>query len=126
MVRVSSYYQRVESPRWSSYLDECLQILEGNKGCPSDVFLVQLVRLQLIAESVGQAPWNEDNICVLKAPSNFYLKALQQRLREFKGQMPPELLQNSRSSPSEALIIRFRLKSSIQKCYNYRSMIQKS
>ena len=30
-----------------------------------------------------------------KAPSSFYLKALQQRLQDFKGQIPPELLQDS-------------------------------
>ena len=97
--RASNYFHRVDSLRWDAYMDECLQILAEQKEYPTDLILVQHVRLQLIVEGVAQAPWNDgqtDGNRTIRVRSQFYLKALQERLREFKEQIPPELVQNRR------------------------------
>ena len=88
--------------RYDTYLDEYLQALEESKEHPADVLLVQLVRLQLIVEHAAQAPWNDEQSDIrgsFRAPSVFYLNALQERMREFKNHIPPALLQNGKPSP---------------------------
>jgi len=111
LIRVANYYQRIDSLRWTPYLDDCLQMLAEQKEHSTDLFLAQLVRLQLIVERVTQAPWNDygqaESTSSLRAPSNFCLKALQERLSDFKSRSPPEFLQNRMSihgPPDEYLL----------------------
>ena len=83
-------------------MDECLQTLVERKEHPADAFLVQLVKLQLIVEKVAHAPWSESSGDLggpIKAPSHFYLRALQRQLEDFKQNIPSELLQNGTSIP---------------------------
>lgn len=66
---------------------------------PSDPLLLQMVKLQLIVEKVGQAPWQDghgDAIDSARAPPTFYLKALQTHLRDFKVNIPSEIQKNGR------------------------------
>lgn len=98
--RVSTYFQRIDPLRWTPYLDDCLHVLADEKEYPTDILLVQFVRLQLIVEKVGQAPWHDglgDNCYSARAPSQFYMKAVQAQLQDFKKSIPPELVQNGRS-----------------------------
>lgn len=94
---VSSYFQRLDALRWTPYLDECLAVLAENKEHPTDLLLVHLVKLQLLAEKVSQAPWHEghgDAIGPTRAPPIFYLKALQAQLQDFKANISPEIRRN--------------------------------
>ena len=98
--RVSSYFQRVDALRWTPYLDECITVLAENREYPSDALLVQLVKLQLIVEKVGHAPWHDgrgDTTGSARAPSIFYLKSLQAHLRDFKVNIPPEYQKNGKA-----------------------------
>ncbi|KAB8261634.1 hypothetical protein BDV32DRAFT_148280 [Aspergillus pseudonomiae] len=47
---ISSFFQRIETFRWTTHLDESLQILDEQKQCVNDEILVQLVRMRLIVE----------------------------------------------------------------------------
>lgn len=54
-------------------------MLAESKEHPSDVLLAHLVKLQLVVEQLGQAPWHDghgDIIGFGRAPPAFYLKAL--------------------------------------------------
>jgi hypothetical protein len=98
--RISSHFQRIDAIRWTPYLDECLRMLAENREYPTDMLLAHFVRLQLIIERVTQAPWHDgpvDAAGSVRAPSVFYLKALQAQLEDFKRDVPPELQQNGRS-----------------------------
>ncbi len=89
--RLSSYFQRLDALRWTPYLDECVAVLADNKELPTDTLLVHLVKLQLIVEEVGRAPWHEgygDATRSARAPPTFYLKALQAQLHDFKAKIP--------------------------------------
>lgn len=104
--RVSSYFQRVDALRWNSHLDECLTVLAENKEHPSDALLVQLVKLQIIVERVGQAPWHDEHgnaAGLARAPPTFYLKALQAQLQDFKSQIPTEIQKNGNSTSQSIL-----------------------
>ena len=73
-------------------------------GLPSDAFLVQLVKLQLIHEKVIHGPWHdlgngfqpsEQNAkSTACAPAAYYVKALQNELDRTRDQMRPDLQQN--------------------------------
>ena len=75
-------------------MDECITVLAEGKEYPSDEFLVQMVKLQLIVEKVGQAPWHDglgDANGSARAPWIFYLKALQSQLQDPQVKIPTEL-----------------------------------
>jgi hypothetical protein len=96
---ISSYCQRIDALRWTTYLDECLQILSENSEQPNDILLVQYVRLQLIIENLAQAPWHDalpDTTGSMRVPLIFYLKSLQTQLQDFKQKVPLELQQNGK------------------------------
>ena len=74
-----------------------MTVLAEEKEQPSDALLTDLVRLQLIVEKVGGAPWYEgqnDATGSTRAPSTFYLKALQAQLQDFKSKICPEIQDN--------------------------------
>lgn len=93
----SYYFQRLDALRWTPYLDECMTVLAEEKDQPSDELLINLVRLQLIVEKVGRAPWHEgqnDATGSTRAPTTFYLKALQAQLQDFRMKLCPEIQDN--------------------------------
>ena len=48
--RISSFLQKIDALRWTTHMDECLQVLDEGKECLNDEMLVQQVRLRLVAE----------------------------------------------------------------------------
>lgn len=51
--RISLVLQRIDALRWTPHMDECLQILDQTKECPTDEILVQQVKMQLIVEKLA-------------------------------------------------------------------------
>ncbi|GAD91479.1 glucose-methanol-choline (gmc) oxidoreductase [Paecilomyces variotii No. 5] len=83
--------------RWTSHMDESLQILAEKQEYPTDIVLVQLVKLQLITEKAAQGPWNQwfaENAHSHEPPPAFYLHALQSQVLEVVNKIPPELQHN--------------------------------
>ena len=96
--RMSSYFQRLDALRWTPYLDECIVVLGEKDEHPTDPLLIHLVKLQLVVEKAGQAPWHEerhDPSGSVRAPPIFYLKALQAQLQDFRTRIPPSIQGNS-------------------------------
>jgi len=106
-IRISIYFQKLEPPRWTFYLEECVQKLAQNEECQTDRLLACLVQLQLINDKTAQAPWYDRSTELLtpRAPAIFYLKALETQLQDFKSAVPQDLLQNGMPcrSPSPLL-----------------------
>ena len=78
-----------------------MTVLAEEKEQPSDALLTDLVRLQIIVEKVGRAPWHEgqnDATGSIRAPSIFYLKALQTQLQDFKTKIHPEIIDNGKKA----------------------------
>ncbi|KAJ9401498.1 hypothetical protein DTO282F9_1695 [Paecilomyces variotii] len=94
---VASYLQKIDALRWTSHMDESLRILAEKQECPTDIVLVQQVRLQLISEKVAQGPWQygaAENTNSHEPPPAFYLQALQSQVMEAVQKAPPELQHN--------------------------------
>lgn len=80
-------------------MDESLRILAEKQECPTDIVLVQQVRLQLISEKVAQGPWQygaAENTNSHEPPPAFYLQALQSQVIEAVQKAPPELQHNGK------------------------------
>jgi hypothetical protein len=96
--RTFSYLRKGETLPWTIYSDECLQVIEAENEFASDVLLVQLVKLRLISEKVVDAPWSgsvAEADYYGRPPAIFYLKSLEAQLRDFKSNIPSELMDNS-------------------------------
>ena len=95
--RLSSYFQRLDALRWTPYLEECITALGEKEDQPTDKLLIHLVKLQLIVEKAGHAPWHEqrdDPHGSARVPPVFYAKALQARLQDFKANIPVDIQKN--------------------------------
>ena len=107
--RVSAYWQRVSPMPWSSYFNECLDILASNEGSPGDVQLAQTVRLQLILDKLPQTPWNDENIAEKdlgsKAPALPYVQALNAQLVDFKANLGSNMLRTGKLHPPSTHLV---------------------
>ena len=108
---MSSYFQRLDALRWTPYLDECIAVLGQKDEHPTDPLLIHLVKLQLVVEKAGQAPWHEerdDPNGSVRVPPIFYLKALQAQLQEFRTRIPPSIQGNRTYIHETALLIAYK------------------
>ncbi|CEO58808.1 hypothetical protein PMG11_03510 [Penicillium brasilianum] len=85
---VSVYFGHIDSMQWTPYMDDCIDALMQSKESPYDETFVYQVRLQRI---VGEVESVRETT---KAPPDFYLKFLQQKVDEVKASMPPRLQQD--------------------------------
>jgi hypothetical protein len=94
---VSTYFERIDSLRWTPYLDECLNMLAENQECSSDLLLSYLVRLQILYEKSCEATWH-DHVDGSRSPNSitmrFYMQALLSQFEEVKKSIIPELQQS--------------------------------
>lgn len=96
-IRSASYFRRSESLRWTSYLEECIRLLEDVKEYPTDSLLVFLTKVQLIdnqaVDSASGYITGETNVL----PAGIYSKILTSQLDDLKSSIPVELQSNCKS-----------------------------
>ena len=84
--------------RWTPYLDECLRLLlenaDSSEDTSSDLFLVQIIRIQLIIEKIAQAPWHDPSFGAAEIPPQFFIHALEAQLENTRKEIPPALAKN--------------------------------
>ncbi|KAG9229196.1 hypothetical protein BJ875DRAFT_475560 [Amylocarpus encephaloides] len=81
----SKFLQRLDTLKWTPYMDECLDVLIREKEVPADEIFVQQVKLQLIAERAVQVSAGKKDsgfVDTSKAPVAFYIKALQSQIEQ--------------------------------------------
>ncbi|RYP33451.1 hypothetical protein DL767_004729 [Monosporascus sp. MG133] len=95
---VSLAFQRLDPVRYPPYLSQCLRELEANNEYESDLFLVNLVRIQHLTERISRLHAKdhvEDDLPgVTRAPMNVYLNAFQGELDRYKNALPRHLRTN--------------------------------
>jgi hypothetical protein len=95
-LRMSSCFKRLDALRYTAHVEETCNALLRNPEYDSDVFLVQLVRLQQMAEKITQtlpcdAP---QSFWASKPPMGLLVKAFQTELQSFKSALPQNLQQD--------------------------------
>ncbi|KAI8719506.1 Zn(2)-C6 fungal-type domain-containing protein [Fusarium sp. LHS14.1] len=88
-------FSRIESMRYTKYIQECLGVLEREKEYPTDTRLVYLVRIQHLTERISQLNSPDDpaeEVAGLPtAPLSAYVSAFQGELDRIRNGLPPEL-----------------------------------
>ncbi|KAF8862483.1 hypothetical protein BDZ45DRAFT_616763 [Acephala macrosclerotiorum] len=92
----ANFFQRIEPMHWTRYLQECLHILEEEKDCPTDDFLVHLVRVQLICNKGSALGWSDVlGDADVGVPTDLYVKTLKLQLEDLEHSIPQELKSNA-------------------------------
>ncbi|KAL0944843.1 C6 transcription factor [Colletotrichum truncatum] len=91
---VAGFLGKMDPLRWTSHMDESLQLLDSQPEVPSDRTLVALVRMQLLNEEAGRLSWRPDGAEAtegVKTPPSMYVKLLQGQLQKIVQNLPAEL-----------------------------------
>ncbi|PWY80823.1 hypothetical protein BO94DRAFT_470367 [Aspergillus sclerotioniger CBS 115572] len=93
---IAQFLGRMDPLRWTSHMQESLEVLAGSEESPGDGVLVQLTRTRLLADQILQGPWSEGlyGLHPAQAVAAFHLKALQSRLEAIKAEIPVSLAEN--------------------------------
>ncbi|KAI9681082.1 MAG: hypothetical protein M1822_007156 [Bathelium mastoideum] len=87
---ISSFLQKIDAPRWTPHMDECLHILDERRECFNDEILVHQVRLQLISDRIAQCTLSGGLVKFTEQTrehSSLSLESLQSQLQHFKGNL---------------------------------------
>ncbi|KAI1205588.1 uncharacterized protein F4807DRAFT_442303 [Annulohypoxylon truncatum] len=95
---ISLAFQRIDPPRYTPYIDQCLRELEADGEYKSDLLLVQLVRIQNLSERIAQLHVkdhvaNEINT-ITRAPASAYSNMFHAELEKFTESLPANLVTN--------------------------------
>jgi hypothetical protein len=97
-------FQRIESMRYTKYIQGCLSVLEQEREYETDVRLTALVRIQHLTERISQlnAPDDpaEEVVGLPTAPMSAYVSAFHTELDRIRNGLPFELQNDSKCSMS--------------------------
>lgn len=97
---VNTFVQTTDAVRYNNeFTEECLRVFELRSEHTSDQYLIQLVRLQKLAEEINQAlpRYRQDVNWGPAAPIASWMKTLQAKLEHFRMKLPLDLQQNRMS-----------------------------
>lgn len=86
-------------------MSECLTALADSNETPNDIVLAQLIRIQLITDGIFREPWNNNEMGSsetdsARAPSSFYISAINSRLEDVRNQIPPMIREDGKFEES--------------------------
>ena len=90
------FFRRIDSwMRYSPYIEECRQALEGFGDNTNDKLASSMIKLQAITERIHQSPWhNKLETTELNTPTMFMVKSFQESLQTFKKALSQDQLHN--------------------------------
>lgn len=85
--------------RYTSYVRECLTILENNREFETDVVLVFLLRIQHLTQRISELNPRDNTIeeftSIPKAPTAVYVSVFQNELDQLRANLPDHLRNDS-------------------------------
>lgn len=99
IIRISSCFKKLDALRYTAHLEESCNALAQDPEFERDIYLVQLVRLQKIAEQITQSiPYDApQSFWTSKPPIGMLVKAFEAQLEAFKGAIPRDLQHDGKS-----------------------------
>ncbi|OTA52036.1 putative C6 transcription factor [Hypoxylon sp. EC38] len=95
---ISLAFQRIDSPRYTTYIDQCLRELEADGEYQTDLLLVHLVRIQHLSERIAQLHIQDhlagDPAEIARAPVSAYSGIFHAELEKFVASLPQDLASN--------------------------------
>lgn len=96
---MATTFGRLESMRYSSYLQECVNDLEASREFETDTTLVFLVRIQHLTERIFELNARdkaaEEIPGIPTAPTSAYIYAFQNELDRIRNNLPQSLKMDS-------------------------------
>ena len=84
--------------RWTSYLEDCLCLLQETKEYSTDILLVNLVKVQLIDNKAVETTSNPISGAAEMLPPNLFTRILTSNLDDLKRSIPTDLVSNGKIS----------------------------
>ncbi|KAJ4164838.1 hypothetical protein LMH87_006493 [Akanthomyces muscarius] len=92
---MSTVFGRIDPMRYTSYVRECLTILENNREFETDVVLVFLLRIQHLTQRISELNPRDNTIeeftSIPKAPTAVYVSVFQNELDQLRANLPDHL-----------------------------------
>jgi hypothetical protein len=87
--RISICAKDIEPVKYTKYVDECCRVIEEANEYPGDVYLVQLVRIQCLADKIrrtlGQDEWDWSG--GISTPIGACVKSLEGELQSLRASL---------------------------------------
>ncbi|KAI2604519.1 uncharacterized protein GGS25DRAFT_534938 [Hypoxylon fragiforme] len=96
---ISLAFQRIDPPKYTAYIDQCLKDLEVGKEYETDLLLVHLVRIQHFTERISQLNdksqlGGNDLPGMARTPVSAYAGMFHAELGSFRAALPQSLVSN--------------------------------
>jgi hypothetical protein len=91
--QITMTVSKLDSMRYNSHIEDCLQAVAAAAEYETDIYLIQMVKLQKIVEEIRVSGLYNDSS--LKGPVGMYVRSFQTALQEYKSALPANLQQNS-------------------------------
>ncbi|TQV96293.1 hypothetical protein V2A60_003287 [Cordyceps javanica] len=92
---MSTVFGRIDPMRYTSYVRECVTVLEKQREYETDVNLVFLLRIQHLTQRISELNPRDNTIeefsSIPKAPAAVYISAFQNELDELRAKLPEHL-----------------------------------
>ncbi|QPG95039.1 hypothetical protein C2857_007535 [Epichloe festucae Fl1] len=96
---VSVSLNRIESMKYTPYVQECLKVLENGREYESDITLMYLIRIQRLTERIfeftSKDRAEEDIPGIPSAPTSAYIAAFQKEIDSIRDSLPARLQNDS-------------------------------
>ncbi|KAI4171944.1 MAG: hypothetical protein LQ343_003853 [Gyalolechia ehrenbergii] len=96
--------RRTNLIRWNAYMDECLDFLNtSQEALPSDLVLIEWVRLQRLADDVGNQISEDDssNVGVSDVKTQYALKGFERQMQDWEKQATKQTDSREWKAPDE-------------------------
>ncbi|KAI2604640.1 hypothetical protein GGR54DRAFT_454610 [Hypoxylon sp. NC1633] len=95
---ISLAFQRIDPPKYTPYIDQCLRELDVAKEYETDSLLVHLVRIQHLSERISQLHSKDqiqnELVGITRAPLSAYEGMFHTELENFKASLPLNIASN--------------------------------
>ncbi|KAB8304260.1 hypothetical protein EYC80_003676 [Monilinia laxa] len=85
---VATGFQRIDAMKYSIHLDECVSVIEKKPEHPTDLLLVELVKISHLGEKIGQTVLLVQNDSDIQVPTVLKLGSFQMELDNLKKEVP--------------------------------------
>ncbi len=94
-------FGKIESMKFSSYMQHCLKELQENREYETDVILAHMVRLQNLSEKIAELNARDESseeISIPRAPVSAYVSTFQSELDKIQSSISKTMKNNSTSA----------------------------
>lgn len=81
----------------TTQLDYCCKVIEATMEYPSDEYLIKLVKIQQLAQTISMTMAADDVAPPMSLPLVMVVQSFQDQLDTFRASLPPHLIHNSKS-----------------------------